>query len=634
MRTSHLLFVAIAAFFINACSQPASRPADYRASGSATDNDPARAGKPVVYQVFTRLFGNTKTANKAWGTLDENGVGKFNDFTDKALSGIRELGVTHIWYTGVPHHALIGDYSEFGISADDPDIVKGRAGSPYAVKDYYSVNPDMAQNPAQRVKEFRALVERTHAHGMKVIIDIVPNHVARHYESLDKPRGVEDFGAHDDTSVEYARDNNFLYVVGKPYQVTKWPAGYQVLGGEKHPLSDNKFAETPAKWTGNGARKTQPGFDDWYETVKLNFGVRPDGSYDFDRLPPEYADKDLAAHAAFWEGKDVPDTWEKFRDIALYWTSLGVDGFRYDTAELVPVEFWSYLNSAINQRNPQAFTIAETYNPKQYRDYLNLGKMDYLYDKVEVYDTLRAVMAGKAGTDPLVEIQSKSADIDAKLLHFLENHDEQRIASPQFAGNALLGKPGMLLSATMSKAPTMLYFGQEVGEAAAHDAGFGKASRTTIFDYWGLPSLQRWVNGGKFDGGALTPEEAALREFYRRLLSFSATQPAMLGDFAQIHTHNRASTAGYDDRLFAYTRSAGDQKLLIIANFRADRAYSIGLKVPAEVIRSWGLTDGEYPLVEQLYEQVRVPLHVSGGEGLVPLELPPLASYILELEGR
>lgn len=632
MRTSRLLLATIAALLVNACAAPQERPAaDFRAP---TETVATQAGKPVVYQVFTRLFGNQNLTNKPWGTKEENGVGKFNDFTDKALAGIRELGVTHIWYTGVPHHAVIGDYSAFGISADDPDIVKGRAGSPYAVKDYYSVNPDLAENPAQRVKEFRALVERTHAHGMKVIIDIVPNHVARHYQSLDKPKGVEDFGARDDTKVEYARDNNFYYVVGKSYQVTKWPQGYQVLGGEKHPLSDNQFAETPAKWTGNGARTVQPTFDDWYETVRLNYGVKPDGSFDFPKLPPEYAQQDIAAHAAFWANKDVPDTWEKFRDIALYWLDMGVDGFRYDTAELVPVEFWSYLNAHIKARNPNAFTIAETYNPKQYRDYLQRGKMDYLYDKVETYDTIRAVMAGKGGTDPLVGIQRDSADIEGRLLHFLENHDEQRIASPQFAGNAAIGKPGMLLSATMSTAPTMLYFAQEVGEAAPNDAGFGKASRTTIFDYWGVPSLQRWANGGRYDGGGLAPDEAALREFYRRLLNFSAREPAMRGGFAEIHTHNRTNTPGYDDRLFAYTRSSAEQKLVIVANFRADKPYSIGLKVPSAVITDWGLADGEYKLVEQLYEQVRVPLRVSGGEGVVQLELPPLAAYVLELEER
>ena len=159
--------------------------------------------KIVVYQVFTRLFGNTNTTNKSWGTIEENGVGKFNDFTDEALEAIKELGVSHMWYTGVLHHAMVTDYSEFGLPGDDPDVVKGRAGSPYSVKDYYNVNPDLAEDPARRIEEFEALIARTHAHGLKVIIDIVPNHVARTYHSVTNPKGVSDFGASDDIAHSY-----------------------------------------------------------------------------------------------------------------------------------------------------------------------------------------------------------------------------------------------------------------------------------------------------------------------------------------------------------------------------------------------------------------------------------------------
>ena len=277
----------------------------------------AAGGKPVVYQVFTRLFGNTDTTNKPWGTIEENGVGKFADFTDEALAGICELGTTHIWYTGVPHHAVIRDYSDVGISDDDPDVVKGRAGSPYAVKDYYNVNPDLAVDPTKRLEEFRALIERTHAHGMKVVIDIVPNHVARGYESLSAPDGVRDFGADDDTSVEWARDNNFYYVVGEDFRVPEFRDDYEPLGGEAHPLVDGEFDESPAKWTGNGARAAQPDFNDWYETVKVNYGVRPDGSYAFETLPDEAPGWSTAEHAAFWADKDVPDSWRKFRDIVV-----------------------------------------------------------------------------------------------------------------------------------------------------------------------------------------------------------------------------------------------------------------------------------------------------------------------------
>lgn len=599
-------------------------------TAAATVNQQQEQGKAVVYQVFTRLFGNTTTTNKPWGTLEENGVGKFNDFTDEALKGIKELGTTHIWYTGVPHHALIRDYTAYGISNDDPDVVKGRAGSPYAVKDYYSVNPDLAVDPANRLQEFKALVERTHQHGMKVLIDIVPNHVARDYQSLQKPEGVADFGANDDTSVEYARDNNFYYVPGEAFQVPQWPAGYQVLGGEAHPLTDGKFNENPAKWTGNGARAAQPAFDDWYETVKINFGVQPDGSYDFDTLPAEYAEKDWQAHYQFWQGKNVPDTWVKFRDITLYWTGMGVDGFRYDMAEMVPVEFWSYLNSHIKQVNPQAFLLAEVYQPQLYRDYIKLGLMDYLYDKVEFYDSLKLVMQGKGPTSELVATQQRMADIEHHMLHFLENHDEQRIASPEFAGDARKGMPAMVVSTLISTSPTMLYFGQEVGEPGAGDAGFGKASRTTIFDYWGVPHHQRWVNGGKFDGAALTPAEKTLRQFYSTLLSFSRKAPALKGAYTELHSINLAAGTAYSEQQLAFARYADEQQLIVVSHFNAEQGTEFTLTVPAKLIAEWQLVDGKYALHEQLTGSSN-ELVVSNGEGRVAVALAPLGSVVYQL---
>ncbi|HSD69209.1 MAG TPA: alpha-amylase family glycosyl hydrolase, partial [Woeseiaceae bacterium] len=421
-------------------------------------------GKPVVYQVFTRLFGNQATTNKPWGTIEENGVGRFADFTDAALDGIRELGVTHIWYTGVPHHALIRDYSAIGVGDDDPDVVKGRAGSPYAVKDYYNVNPDLATDPARRLEEFAALIERTHRHGMKVIIDIVPNHVARNYQSVSRPHGIEDFGANDDTSVEWARDNNFYYVVGEDFVVPQSPGDYQPLGGEPHPLADGRFAESPAKWTGNGARTAEPDFEDWFETARINFGVRPDGSRAFDTLPNAARDWSVSGHVEFWRNRDVPDSWTKFRDIAFYWLDKGVDGFRFDMAEMVPVEFWSFLNSAIRQRNPHAFLLAEVYDPALYRIYLQLGRMDYLYDKVGFYDTMKSIMQGTDSTDNLAKVHAEVLDIDQHMLHFLENHDEQRVASAGFAGNADKGRPAIVVSALIGRSPTMIYFAQEVGE--------------------------------------------------------------------------------------------------------------------------------------------------------------------------
>lgn len=592
----------------------------------------AEKGKPVVYQIFTRLYGNTNSVNKPWGTIEENGVGKFNDINEAALKSIKELGVTHVWYTGVPHHAVIRDYIAYGISNDDPDVVKGRAGSPYAVKDYYNVNPDLAVNPAERLQEFEALIARTHAQGMKVIIDIVPNHVARSYHSLSKPVGVEDFGARDNKRVEYARDNNFYYVVGEDFKVPASQNNYHPLGGATHLLSDGKFVEKPAKWTGNGSRLAQPKFDDWYETVKINYGVRPDGTKDFPELPAGYAQKDVIAHAQFWQGKTVPDSWIKFRQIAEYWLDKGVDGFRFDMAEMVPVEFWSYLNSSIKQKNPNVFLLAEVYNPAEYRNYIRLGKMDYLYDKVEMYDSLKAIIQGKAITDVIASVQTGMSDIEEHMLHFLENHDEQRIASPEFAGSAEKAKPAMVISALISRSPTMIYFGQEVGEEAALDSGFGDPSRTTIFDYAGVPAHQRFMNGGKFDGRLLSAQEKNLREFYRQLLNLSATESGFAGEYLELHTYNRQHTIGYGGDTFAFARWNDKQKWIVVSNFSATESRQVDLQLPAALVKTWGLRKGSYALESRLGNKPAKPsLQVSKDAASVGLQLSPLESLVMRL---
>jgi len=550
------------------------------------DTKPAAStGKIVVYQAFTRLFGNSNATNQRFGTVAQNGVGKFNDINDAALTGLKAMGVSHLWLTGVPHHALVADYSAYGISNDDPDVIKGRAGSPYAVKDYYSVNPDLAVDPAKRLDEFKALIARAHQHGIKVIIDIVPNHVARHYQSLGKPAGVRDFGADDNTAVEYSKHNNFYYVPGQAFEVPDIPAEFTPLGGEAHPLLDGKFAEMPAKWTGNGARAAKPDFNDWYETVKINYGVKPDGSYDFERLPTDYANKDAAAHAAFWQGKELPDSWLKFRDITQFWLELGVDGFRFDMAEMVPVEFWSYLNSNIKLHNPDALLLAEVYQPHLYRDYVHLGKMDYLYDKVGFYDSLKLLMQGKGTASEVLARQAEVSDIDQHMLKFLENHDEQRIASPEFAGSADKGKPAMVVSTLIGKAPTLVYFGQEVGEAGALDAGFGKPSRTSIFDYVGVPAHQGWLNGGKYDGGGLTADQASLRAFYQRLLKFSSEASALNGQFVALQQYQLASP-GYSEQQLTFGRYDQQQQLVVVSNF-ADQPVSFQLQLPKELTHLW-----------------------------------------------
>jgi glycosidase len=596
---------------------------------NAEKKEPIADKKEVVYQVFTRLFGNKNTTNKPWGTIEENGVGKFNDFTDKALHEIKDLGVTYVWYTGVPHHAVIRDYTVIGVSNDDPEVVKGRAGSPYAVKDYYNVNPDLAVNPSKRLEEFEALINRTHKANLKVIIDIVPNHIARKYESKSNPKGVRDFGADDDVTVEYKRDNNFYYIPNTPFQI---PDTDKPLNGEKNPLIDGKFDENPAKWTGNGSRLAKPDKNDWYETVKVNYGIRPDGSKDFPELPAGYDKLSPKEHFAFWKDKSVPSSWIKFRDIALYWTAKGVDGFRYDMAEMVPYEFWSYMNSAIKNANPDAFLMAEVYNPKEYRNYIHLGKMDYLYDKVETYDKLKDIIQGKTPPDGLTYIRQGMSDIDVHMLKFLDNHDEQRLASPEFAGSPEKGKPMMVVSTMITSAPIMVYFGQEVGEAGNENGGFGSHSRTSIFDYVGVPNHQRWMNDGAFDGGKLSQSEKDLRDFYKRLLNFSLKSTAVMGQFEDLQEVNRQAGQGYDpNHLYSFVRWSDNQKLIVITNFSSDASYNFELKVSADIISKWNLKDGSYTLKDQLYGS-SIQMQVVNGEGKAIFSIKPLESFIFQIE--
>lgn len=585
--------------------------------------------KHTIYQVFTRLFGNQNTNNKPWGTIEENGVGKFSDFTDKALSEIKDLGITHIWYTGVPHHAVINDYQEVGITQDHPSVVKGRAGSPYAVKDYYSVNPDLADSPEQRVEEFEALIKRSHDNGLQVIIDIVPNHVARQYHGNHNPEGVEDFGASDDTSVEYHRENNFYYIPDSQFELPDIDPVFTPLGGEAHPSLERPFIEKPAKWTGNGSRLAKPNFDDWYETVKINYGIKPDGSKDFPELPKGYEDKDYVEHYHFWQQFDVPSSWVKFRDIALYWIAKGVDGFRYDMAEMVPVEFWSYLNSSIKMRKSDAFLMAEVYQPDLYRDYIRLGKMDYLYDKVDLYDGLKEIMQGRASTAIIPEIQGKMQDIEHHMLHFLDNHDEQRVASPEFAGNPDMARPAMLVSALISSSPTMLYFGQEVGEAGAENAGFGQPSRTSIFDYIGVPQHQKWMNHGKFNGGLLNESEIALRNFYKRIMNFTLEHSSMTGEYVDLFTNGELSNTSH-----AFLRYDANELIIATSRFATQGNESIKVTIPEEQISAMSLANGTYSLEEKIEGLETQSLTVDNGVGYFSCQLQPLAAlaWVLKLK--
>ncbi len=591
-----------------------SQPLVRAATGLLSPPPPAiPTDKLVVYQIFTRLFGNQQTTNKRWGSLAENGVGKFNDITDKALQAIKKLGVSHVWYTGVIEHATMTGYSSLGIPPDNPLVVKGRAGSPYAIKDYYDVAPDLAVDVRKRMAEFEALVKRSHANGLKVIIDFVPNHLARQYSSDAKPEGVQDMGETDDTTKAFDPQNNFYYLPGEAFQP---PAGTSVPEGIIAP----PYEETPAKATGNDVFKAQPDAGDWYETIKLNYGV----DYQHDRKT--YFEPDGPTHR--------PSTWFKMRDILLFWVGKGVDGFRCDMAEMVPVEFWGWVipqikasrSSAAADAAPIVF-IAEIYNPQQYANYIQVGKFDYLYDKVGLYDAVRALMEGKGSTIAISRVcQGESGALGKHMLRFLENHDEQRIASKQFAGDPLTAVPAMTLSATLHTGPMMVYFGQEVGVNPTQAEGFqGDDGRTTIFDYWGVPEYQAWTNGGAFDGGKLTASQQKLRQFYAQLGQLVSTSDAIrTGAFYDLQQYG---TANQPEQLFSYLRYSAKQKLLIVCNFGRREAIRTQLQIPPDAWKAMKIA----PKKAYRYQDIFLAKTSITAGTTVPVTVPPLSVLVLAI---
>ncbi|MEL6535323.1 MAG: alpha-amylase family protein, partial [Bacteroidota bacterium] len=517
--------------------------------------------KLVIYQMMTRLFGNQTATNQEYGSMAVNGVGQFGDITATALQELRELGATHIWYTGVLEHATMIDQREWGIPLDDADVVKGRAGSPYAIKDYYDVNAYMAQEPANRMAEFEALVARTHAAGLKVLIDFVPNHVARSYASDAKPEGVVDFGADDDVTQAFSPTNNYYYLPGQAFVV---PSEHTPGGPNTLPTEDGKFAEFPAKATGNDGFTATPQNWDWFETVKLNYGVE----YQNNRIP---------------HFDPVPDTWHKMLHILQYWAGKGVDGVRCDMAEMVPVEFWEWVIPQVKAQAGQEFTfIAEIYNPAQYGNYLDRGQFDYLYDKVQLYDSLKHVIQGKTSAAGISTIWKALEGYNGRMLRFLENHDEQRIASPGFAGNAWKGLPMMVVSATMHTGPVLVYFGQEVGEPGEGKEGFqGEDGRTTIFDFWGVPQHQKWMNGGAFDGGQLDESSQQLRGYYQQLLQFTRSSAVLAqGDFFDLSGGNTLPRSAY-----SFLRHSEEGSLLVVTNMGAEPIETT-IRIPEEVRES------------------------------------------------
>ena len=528
--------------------------------------------KIIIYQVFTRLFGNQVLTCKTNGSIDENGCGKMDNFTEQALAEIKKLGTTHIWYTGVIAHATQTDYTRYGLSKDHPAVVKGKAGSPYAIKDYYDIDPDLAVNVDKRMEEFEALVARTHEAGMKMIIDFVPNHVARQYKSLAKPEGVKDLGEDDDTTVSFSPNNNFYYIPGE-----------ELKGDiDLYDPEAGRYTEKPAKATGNNKFDAWPNRTDWYETIKLNYGV-------------DYYNN-TGCHFS-----PIPNTWTKMLDILLFWASKGIDGFRCDMAEMVPCEFWGWAIPKVKENHPDIIFIAEVYNPQEYRNYIFNGHFDYLYDKVGLYDTLRAVISNGASATAITGCWQSVNDIQSHMLNFLENHDEQRIASGYFAGNAHKAFPGMIVSACMSTNPVMIYFGQELGESGMDTEGFsGRDGRTTIFDYWSIDSIRRWTNHGRFNTHLLNTKEKGIRNFYKTLLTICNEEKCIShGAFFDLMYVNMNGWQMDEHKQYAFLRKYEDEVLLIAVNF-GDMNMRVAINIPEHAFQYLSMPQMENIKVKDL----------------------------------
>ena len=551
--------------------------------------------KAVIYQVFTRVCCNSGGKNVPGGDIKTNGSGKLNSFTPTILEKIKSMGVTHIWFTGLIAHASCTSYKKFGIPESHHETVKGLAGSPYAIRDYYDIDPDLAESVPDRMTEFQALVERVHTAGMKFIMDFVPNHVAREYHSIMKPKGVKDLGQGDDENKHFSPQNNFYYIPGRQ------------LGGE---MDWGNYKEFPARATGNDQFTSTPSFSDWYETVKLNYGVdyTGGGQHLFD---------------------PIPDTWKKMLHILLYWAGKGVDAFRCDMAEMVPVDFWHWSIKQVKQFYPDIQFIAEIYNPGSYDSYINWGGFDYIYDKVGLYDTLRAITEGRESATAITRCWQQNGQNGPHMLHFMENHDEQRIASRFFGGNAIKGCPAMIVSALMDNCPIMVYAGQEVGEPGMDQEGFsGLDGRTTIFDYWAPDTLTRLYNNGCWDDARLTKDERELRAFYTNLLRICNQEQAVRdGKFFDLMYVNPQSSDFNPHRQYAFMRSGDKDAILVVTNFTDQPLYT-AVNIPQHAFDYMELTQKDGAAVKELLSGQTFKANIHP-DTPIRLTVPPLSGIVL-----
>ena len=545
--------------------------------------------------MLPRLWGNDKIRPKKNGTLTDNGTGKFSDIDDATLKYLKWLGCSHVWYTGILRHST--QASEGGCIPSHPQFVKGKAGSPYAICDYYDVNPYLADNPEDRIAEFEQLIKRTHDNGLKLIMDFVPNHVSRDYGKVNPRKDHPVLGADDDKTVHWKSENDFFYY---PDQALKLPTPC--------PKGMKPYYEMPAMATGNNCYTPEPGINDWYETVKINYG------------------------------DDHTATWDKMADIIDFWASKGVDGFRCDMVELVPPQFFKWLISRTKKKFPSVIFIAEVYKKELYREYIKSVGFDFLYDKSGLYDTLRTVVEKSVNDNGMpVELWQSAtgitrnwqflSDLQPYMLNFLENHDEQRFTSDFFGKDMANAFAPLFVSLYLNTAPFMIYFGEEIGEKGMDEEGFsGKDGRTTIFDWWSIGSVRRLrkvIESGDYETlspsrltkAGLKPEEAAFFCRFAQAIRFAASDEAIRKGTTYDLCYCNYSSDGFNkDRHFAFLRDYEEHTLLIAANF-AQNESRMNIMLPSHAFEWMGI-----PVTEDLHP-----------DSVIEVTVPPMDAVVLRI---
>ena len=560
--------------------------------------------KHIIYQLFIRAFGN-KRQTLPGGSYSINGSGKFNDITPELLRSLKEdLSISHIWYTGVIAHASKTDWSAYGIPSAHPSVVKGEAGSPYAITDYYDVAAELAEDVPSRMAEFEALVERTHTAGLRVVIDFVPNHLSRCYHGASTAASGASapsaaagalFGAEDDPTQAFCPQNNFYYL----------PAEELHLPDAALASATAPYREYPAKATGNDCFSAWPSVNDWYDTVKLNYGV------------------DYASGRTYFEPR--PRTWGMMLDVLLFWASKGVDGFRCDMAEMVPVQFWHWAIAEVKHKYPQTLFVAEVYNPSLYSSYLDYGGFDLLYDKVGMYDTLKLVSQHRLPASAITGAWQAVDKLQNRMLNFLENHDEQRLASSFNLGSPWRAIPELGVSLLFNRAPFMLYCAQEYGERGMESEGFsGLDGRTSIFDYCSIPAVRE-----------VTPEGLMLRSLYSQLLTLARTESAFSQGYTfdltycnPQHSATKFIFARRPRKTF-YSPSPEDSLIIICADFSfasQDEPRQIDVVLPDALFSLWNIPQGaEYKVLELLLAPAVPPAETSA---VAPVVAPAVTSVV------